>query len=675
MQNNLNPEQRIQQLVAEIRHHNHLYHTLDTPEISDEAFDALFRELVELEQEFPQYKEQNSPTVRVGGGVRDSFQKVRHEQRQWGYDNIFDYAELEEWSDRLQRYLSKQTDIDVSQELEYLVELKIDGLKIVLVYEEGQLVSAATRGDGSVGEDITENARTIQSVPLTLSGDVPRRLMVVGEAWIKQDDLTKINQEREKKNLPIYANTRNLAAGSLRQLDSSVTAKRNLQSFVYEAIDLENEGAFDTQLAKVEFLEQAGFTTVPGRALCANLAEIQQQYDAWKEKGRQQQFGVDGLVIKINSMKIAKQLGYTAKAPRFAIAYKFPAEEVTTIVEDIVLQIGRTGAVTPVAHLRPVAVAGSTVSRATLHNIDEINRLDVRIGDTVVIKKSGDIIPKIIKPLERMRNGQERVFDIMQYASSHGLDIAREQTNDGQSAAYFVTDKNLQAVQIERLIHFVAKKAMNIVGLGDKVVELLVSQGLINEPADLFELTVGDIKNLEGFQDTSAEKLVTAIQNARTVSLGRFLFALGIRHVGEETAFLLSQTFGSLQSVLTASPEELTSIDGIGSTVAESIRKWQADTVEQDKLQRLLQYVTITADKAESASLAGKTFVLTGTLTTMDRDEAKRLIQSNGGKVSGTVSGQTDYVVAGDNPGSKLGKAESFGVPVLDEDKFKELVK
>jgi DNA ligase (NAD+) len=675
MQENSNPEQRIKQLVAEVRHHNHLYHTLDTPEISDEAFDALFRELVELEQEFPQYKDLNSPTLRVGGVVRDSFQKVTHERRQWGYDNIFDYAELEEWSDRLRRYLSKQSNIDVSQKLEYLVELKIDGLKIVLVYEGGQLISAATRGDGNVGEDITENVRTIQSVPLTLSGEVPRRLMVVGEAWIKQDDLIKINQEREEKNFPTYANTRNLAAGSLRQLDSSVTAKRNLQSFMYEAIDLENEGTFDSQLAKVEFLERAGFTTVPGRRLCVSLVEIQQHYDAWKEKGRQQQFGVDGLVIKLNSRELSDQLGYTAKAPRFAIAYKFPAEEVTTIVEDIVLQIGRTGALTPVAHLRPVSVAGSTVSRATLHNIDEINRLDVRIGDTVVIKKSGDIIPKIIRPLERMRTGQEKVFDIMQYASAHGLDIAREQTKDGQSAAYFVKDKNVQAVQIERLIHFVSKKAMNIVGLGDKVVELLVSQGLINEPADLFELTVGDIKDLEGFQDTSAEKLVTAIEKARTVSLGRFLFALGIRHVGEETALLLSQTFGSLGNVAAASIDDLTDIDGIGATVAESIRKWQTDVVEQDKLQRLLRYVTITSDKAQSASLTGKTFVLTGTLSTMDRDEAKRLIQSNGGKVSGTVSKQTDYVVAGDNPGSKLGKAESLGVSVLDEDQFRELVK
>lgn len=667
-------QKRLKQLQKEIAKHSELYHTLDAPEISDEAYDALVKELLAIEEEFPTLKKDDSVSQKVGGKILDGFQKVKHVVPQWSYDNIFDFTELRAWEEKVKRFIEKEGGLK-DETLDYIVELKIDGLKVVLTYDDGNFVLGATRGDGEVGEDITENLRVVNNIPTHVVDK--RNFVAIGEAWIKKSELVKINLEREKDGLSKYANPRNLAAGTLRQLDTSAVAKRNLQTYVYdiEFPNLATDRKIKTHVEELEFLAKQGFNVNKTYKLCKNIEEIEKFYQSWINKRDKEEYGIDGAVIKVNSKRICETLGYTAKSPRFGVAYKFPAEEVATVVEDIAVQIGRTGALTPVAHLRPVLVAGSTVSRATLHNQDEIDRLDVRIGDTVIIQKAGDIIPEVLQVLTDLRTGKEKKFSIPEYAKKHNLQIEKGKSGKDESVAWYVKDKNHAAIKLENMIHFVSKKGMNIVGMGEKIVEFFMDEGLVTEKKDIFELEAGDMTGLEGFKEKSIQNLLEAIEESKYVPLAKFIYSLGIRHVGEETAELLADEFKTLENLRKAKFEKLEQIDGVGSVVAESIIGWFADKENMLELDGLVPYLKIqkVGGKVEN-TLSGKTFVLTGTLSFMSRDEAKAKIKSLGGKVTSSVSKETSYVVAGADPGSKYDNALKLGVEILDEKAFQKLL-
>jgi DNA ligase (NAD+) len=669
-------QQRIEKLRKEIEKHNHLYHTLDQPEISDEAYDALLAELRGLEKKYPDLAIRESPTQKVGGKILEGFEKTEHIVPQWSYDNIFSFEDLKKWEEKIQRFVAKDSALNLD-DLSYVVELKIDGLKLVLTYKDGQLVTGATRGDGEVGEAITENVKMIQSVPQVISDK--QTLIAVGEVWMEKDQLQRINKDREKDGLAPYANPRNLAAGTLRQLDTEMVRQRGLQTFVYdiEYPDAETDKNIESHAKELSYLDKLGFHVNTEWRHVKSIQDIQDYYDTWKDTRHNFPYDIDGVVIKIDSKKICSSLGYTAKAPRFAVAYKFPAEQATTVVEDIHVQIGRTGALTPVAHLRPVRVAGSTVSRATLHNEDEIERLELKIGDTVIIEKAGDIIPKVIRVLKDLRTGKEKKFSMQKYCQQNGIEIYKEVIDGKESVAWYAKNKNIFEVEMQKLKHFVSKKAMNIDGFGAKIVERFMQEGLLGEYADIYELQKGDIEDLEGFKEKSAQNLVKAIEESRNVSLGKFIFALGVRHVGEETADLVAEHFGTLQKIQNAQQDELESIDGVGHVVAKSLYEYFHDEEEVGKVERLMKYIKVKSGELRvgSESLSGKTFVLTGTLQSLSRDEAKEKIKSLGGKVSSSVSGKTDYVVAGKDAGSKLVKARELGVEVLNEEEFLEVVK
>lgn len=665
---------RAKTLRKEIAKHSALYHTHDAPEISDTAYDALVNELISLEIEFPSVASAESVSQKVGGKILEGFSKVKHIVPQWSYDNIFDFAELRAWEEKVKRFIEKEGGLK-DETLDYIVELKIDGLKVVLTYEDGSFMLGATRGDGEVGEDITENLRTVKSIPVKVTDK--RNFVAIGEAWIEKSELAKINKVREKEGMPLYANPRNLAAGTLRQLDTSAVAKRNLQVFAYdiEFPSIESDRKIRTHAEELEFLSKQGFKVNRTWKLCKNITEIEKFYKSWIERRDKEEYGIDGLVIKINSKRICEGLGYTAKSPRFGVAYKFPAEEVTTVVDDIVIQIGRTGALTPVAHLRPVLVAGSTVSRATLHNQDEIDRLGVRIGDTVIIQKAGDIIPEVLQVLVNLRTGKEKKFSIPEYAKRHNLQIEKGKSGKDESVAWYVKDKNHAAIKLENMIHFVSKKGMNIIGMGEKIVEFLMEQGLVTERKDIFEIEAGDMTGLEGFKDKSIQNLLEAIEESKNVALGKFIYSLGIRHVGEETAELLADEFKILENLRKAKFEKLEQIDGVGGVVAQSIVDWFSDTENSRELDELMPYLKIqkVGGKIQN-TLSGKTFVLTGTLAGMSRDEAKAKIKSLGGKVTSSVSKETSYVVAGADPGSKYDNAVKLGVEIMDERAFEKIL-
>lgn len=670
----LEAENRAKILRKEIGKHAELYHTKDAPEISDTAYDTLVQELLDLERAFPSLATGESISQKVGGKILDGFSKVKHIVPQWSYDNIFDFTELQAWEEKVKRFIEKNGGLK-DETIDYIAELKIDGLKVVLTYDNGSFVLGATRGDGEVGEDITENLKMLKNIPEHVSDK--RNFVAIGEAWIKKSELEKINRQRAKENLPLYANPRNLAAGTLRQLDTSAVAKRNLQTYAYdiEFPNLQADRKIKTHKEELEFLMAQGFSVNGTFKLCKNVGDIEKFYQSWAGKRDKEEYGIDGVVIKINSKRICETLGYTAKSPRFGVAYKFPAEEVTTVVEDIAVQIGRTGALTPVAHLRPVLVAGSTVSRATLHNQDEIDRLDVRIGDTVIIQKAGDIIPEVLQVLTDLRTGKEKKFSIPEYAKKHSLEIEKGTAGKDESVAWYIKDKNHAAIKLENMIHFVSKKGMNIVGMGEKIVEFFMDEGLVTERKDIFELEAGDMTGLEGFKDKSIQNLLEAIEESKNVEFSKFIYSLGIRHVGEETAELLADEFKTITNLRNATFPKLETIDGVGGVVARSVVDWFGDKENSRELDGLLQYLKIqkVGGKIQN-TLSGKTFVLTGTLSSMSRDEAKAKIKSLGGKVTGSVSKETDYVVAGTDPGSKYDNALKLGVEILDEGAFERLL-
>jgi DNA ligase (NAD+) len=674
------PEQRIRQLVELVNHHSELYHTHDAPEISDEAYDSLYHELVALEQEYPELRLDTSPTLRAGDMVKDELQSFTHTHRQWSLDNVFSYDELVAWHERVHKLVPEV-------KFSYVIQPKIDGLKIVLHYRDGVLHHAVTRGDGVTGEDVLHTVRTINDVPLRLPDKMSG--VFVGEVWMSRDELNRINTDRTHEDLPPYANPRNLAAGTLRQLDASVAASRNLRMFVYDVDDMDGLEQFDSYTELLGHLQSLGFAVLPDSEHHTTLSALQDYYDQWGDHRRDQQYGIDGAVIKVNEMSYWPELGHTSKAPRFAMAYKFPAEEATTRVVDIQIQIGRTGALTPVAHLEPVFVDGSTVSHASLHNQDEIDRLDVRIGDTVIIKKAGDIIPKVVRVLPELRTGKEKKFSTQVYAKKHGWQIRRDE-NSGKGVVWYLDDHNHEEIHKQHIIHFVSKKAFDIDGMGEKIVEKFLEEGIIHSIVDIFELDRESILTLEGFQEKSVDNLLAAIDEARKVELHRLLFGLGIRHVGEETARLVAQEVGNkipktntsqishnkavLKQLKSFTAEELQHIDGVGDVVAESFVAHFGAPKNIDTMQRLIKHIAIVVDTHQQlTTFSGKTFVITGTLPTLSRDEAKEMIIQHGGKVVSAVSKNTNYLLAGDKAGSKLKKAQKLGINVIGESEFRKM--
>ncbi len=658
---------RYKNLKDTINRYRTLYHVYDKEEISQAALDSLKHELTQIEGKYPAIITLDSPSQRVAGKPLPQFKKIRHAVLQWSFNDCFSAEELREFDTRVQRMLGKYKPT-------YVCELKIDGLKIVFTYEKGILKTAATRGSGEVGEDVTHNIRTIEAVPLSLARPVD--IIVEGEVWMSTKNLEELNRRRKKDDEPLFANPRNAAAGSIRQLDPKVAADRKLDVFIYDVAKT-SEKFPRTQLEELEYLQGLGFKVNPHYAKANTIEDAIHFWEKWIGMGRHQEYWLDGVVVKVNEKRYEDLLGYTGKAPRFAIAFKFPAEQVTTVVEGIVLQVGRTGVLTPVAHLHPVSVAGTTVSRATLHNEDEIKRLDVRIGDTVVLQKAGDVIPEIVSVVKELRPKGAKPYAWPTSVPECG-EGGRIERISGQ-AAWRCVDKNSFAVVRRRFHNFAGKHALDIEGLGKERVDMLLEKGLVQHYDEIFTLTPGDLLTLEGFAEVSAKKLVDSIQKARHVELTRLLVGLSIPQVGEETAILLAKEFRTIDTVAKADAEELEGIEGIGPIVAREFTSWFTLKRHQQLVTNLKKVLTITNPAFRQAQggklpLAGKTFVLTGSLTSMSRDEAKQKVRALGGDVSSSVSKKTDYVVAGEEAGSKLAAAQKLGVKVLTEGEFKSMV-
>ena len=665
-------KERAVKLRATINKYRYEYHVLDKEGIPIEALDSLKHELAQLEAEYPTLVTPDSPTQRVAGKPLPQFKKVRHTVAQWSFNDAFSEEEMYEFDARIKRAL------EAGARPTYTCELKIDGLKIVFTYEKGVLVNAATRGDGVVGEDVTHNIRTIESVPLRLNRDID--CVVEGEVWMGKRALEALNKEREKAGEPLFANPRNAAAGSIRQLDPSVAAARPLDTFIYDLAQ-SSEAMPQTQYEELEYLKGLGFKVNTHAVLAKNMDEVIAFWRAWHlpagrqvaSKREREDYLIDGVVVKVNEKRYQDTLGYTGKAPRFAIAFKFPAEQVTTTVEEIAFQVGRTGVVTPVAHLAPVSVAGVVVSRATLHNEDQIKKLDVRVGDTVVIQRAGDVIPEVVQVVKELRPKGSQAFVWPTRIDECGGDGAIERVPG--MAAWRCVDKNSFVQQSRRLGHFAGKSALDIEGLGKERVAFLLEQGIIANFADVFTLEPGDLQDLEGFGEISAQKLVASIRRAAKVPLDRLLTGLSIAQVGEETAHDLAVHFGTLEKLESASLDELMAVPQVGEVVAQSVYDWFRNKEHVKALRELVKHLTVTRVKkaANGAKFAGMTFVLTGTLPTLSRSDAEEMIKKNGGKVSGSVSKKTTYVVAGDDPGTKFEKAQELGITILDEKEFSAL--
>ncbi len=682
----LDVRERYEKLKKAVLRHQNLYHTEDAPEISDEAYDSLFRELESMEAEYPKLKAPDSPTNRVGGAPLTEFAKVRHAVPQWSFDDVFDLEGLKKWDERVRNFMRKA---GLSEKVEYCSELKIDGLKVVLTYEKGLLTRGATRGDGSVGEDVTQNIKTIGSIPLGLREQVD--IIAVGEVWMAKKNLARINEERKKIQEPLYANTRNLAAGSLRQLDPRITASRRLDSFIYDIDSISNLSEIKkkvlSQSDELDLLAKLGFKTNSYHRVFGSIEEVQKYYEEWTKKRHDLPYELDGIVIKVNSRLIQETLGYTGKSPRWGVAYKFPAEQVTTILEDIVFQVGRTGVITPVAILKPVLVAGSVVSRATLHNEDEIKRLDVRIGDTVVMQKAGDVIPDIVRVVIELRSGKEKPFKWPSHIPACGGD-GRIERVPGQAAWRCIAKDSFEQ-QRRKFHYFTSKKCFDIDGLGPQVLNQLIDAGLVSTYDDIFTLKKGDLLNLERFGEKSADNLVTSIDSARTITLPRFLSSLSIPQVGEETSYDITKHFvdrskakpdpkEALLFMMKAKETDFESIRGVGPIGASSMSDWFADPDNRDLVKRLLKQVNLIHEEGtigvSAKKFEGKSFVFTGTLPTLDRDDAQVMVRRNGGDVSSSVSRKTSFVVAGEGAGSKLDKARSLGVPIISEQEFLKML-
>lgn len=661
-------EKRIKELRDLINYHNRQYYVYDNPVISDAEYDKLMRELEELEKKFPELITPDSPTQRVGGEPLPYFAQVVHRTPMMSLANAFSADELRDFHRRVVG--------TVGEDVQYVVELKIDGLAISITYENGLFKTASTRGDGLVGEDVTQNVRTIKSVPLKLDfpeGQAPAVLEVRGEVYLPKEDFRKLNEEREEEGLPLFANPRNAAAGSLRQLDPKITAKRPLAVFMYQLGYAEGV-EFETHYEVLEFFKKIGLRVNPHVVLFDKFDDVVDYCLSWNEKRHDLPYEIDGMVIKVNSLRQQEILGATAKSPRWAIAYKFPAEQKTTVVKDIIVRVGRTGVLTPTAILEPVRVAGSTVSKATLHNEDYIKEKDIKIGDTVIIHKAGDVIPEVVEVVKEKRTGKERDFEMPRRCPECGSEAIRL---PGE-AAYRCTNTTGCPAQIKRSIeHFASRDAMDIRGLGPAIVSLLISQGLIKDAADLYYLKREDLVPLERMGEKSAANLLSAIEESKKRPLDRLIYALGIPYVGSRTASLLSEAFGSISELEKATYEDLIKVPEIGDKIAESILAFFRQEQVRDLLARLKAAgVNMEAKKREEGPrpFEGLTFVLTGTLEKYTRQQAKELIEELGGRVTGSVSKKTDYVVVGKDPGSKYENALKLGIKILNEAEFEEMV-
>ena len=662
---------RLKQLRETVAYHHAKYHVEDSPEIGDEVYDRLLHELQELEIEL---EGKASVAVNIGGEVSNVFSKVEHQIRQWSFDNVFSGSELAEWDARVRRLLDEAD--QSTDDLAYVLEHKIDGLKLIVEYKKGKLVRCATRGNGQIGEDVTHTARTIKTLPDKLTQPVD--LICVGEVWLAKDDFRILNEQRTKDGEALFANPRNAAAGSLRQLDPSITAKRNISLTVYDLDLLEvHETAVAqprSQWEELQLLRELGLPTSDYVIRVKTLSDIDTVYEALIKDRESFPWAIDGLVMKVDRLSHQRSLGYTAKGPRFGMAYKLPAEQTTTVIEGITLQVGRTGVITPVAELRPVLIAGSTVARATLHNEDRIAKLDVRIRDTVIIQKAGDIIPEVLEVVLSLRPEKTEKYKFPKIVSGCGGDGSIERVPG--EAAYRCVSLDSDQLRRQQLYYFVSKGALNIDGVGPRIIDQLLDEGLISSAVDLFTLTTDQLEPLESFKETAARNVVAAIKVASEVELHRLLIALSIDGVGEETARLLADTFGSLDALIEADSQTIAAIYGIGETIGESVSIWFEQDTNKKLLGALLPHLTVINPEMNSRAtkLSSETFVLTGTLETFTRDEAKDVIRKAGGKMSSSVSKKTDYVLVGKDPGSKATQAQELGVQVLSESEFVQLL-
>lgn len=667
-------KERINKLKHEINRYRYAYHVQDKSLISEEALDSLKKELFDLESIYPDLVTPDSPTQRVAGEPLEGFKKVQHEEPMLSFNDAFSEEDMRDWLSRIERYLNKGL-----SETSFYGELKIDGLAIELVYENGSLAQGSTRGDGNIGEDVTQNLKTIDAIPLKISSD--ERLVVRGEVFIPQTEFERVNKERKNRQEKAFANPRNMAAGSIRQLNPKVTASRKLDSFAYDIVG----SNYETHDQKHEMLHKLGFKVNPHNKVLKSFNEIIKFRNYWDKNRKKLDYEIDGVVVIINDETLFNRAGVVGKASRAAIAYKFSPQEATAKVLDIKVQVGRTGALTPVAVLTPTEVGGVTITHATLHNYDEIKRLDLKIGDTVIVNRAGDVIPKIIKVLPELRTGDEKDFKMPKKCPVDGSEVVRD------GVIYKCSNRNCGARLREALYHFVSRQAYNIRGLGEKIIDKFLDEGLISDAADIFTLQEGDIAALEGFGEKSAENIVEEVESKKEVSLARFIYALGITHVGEETANLLAKQVNSklkkselsiqkfIYVLKSQDLEDLQEIPDVGPKVAESISNWFEDEKNIELLEKLDDVgikVFMKEEKIDKTSpIYDKKFVITGTLDQVSRDEAKNIIRRKGGDVSGSVSSKTDYVVAGENPGSKLKNAKELGVKVINEEEFMKMVK
>ncbi len=665
--NRTDAEKRIKYLREQIVYNSKLYYENDAPAISDYEYDAMFRELSDLENEYPELDSPTSPTKRVGGKALDKFVKFTHSVQMGSLTDVFSYDELADFVGKTNAILGNP---------EYTVEPKIDGLSVSLIYENGKFARGATRGDGFVGEDVTENLKTIRTIPLELNEPIPY-LCVRGEVYMPKSVFEQLNEIREEEGLPLFANPRNAAAGSLRQLDPKIAASRRLAIFIFNLQEGEiySDGRKPvTHSETLERLAELGFTVLPEWVTAAGYESVARHVEYLGEHRSELSFDMDGAVIKVNNLDGRRQVGEGTSTPKWAVAYKYPPEEKRTKLLSIDIQVGRTGVLTPAANLEPVRLAGTTVSRATLHNINFIKERDIRIGDTVVVRKAGEIIPEILESIRTERDGTEQIFEMPTHCPSCGHPVVRDECGDG--AAIRCVYAGCPAQNARGIVHFASKGAMNIDGLGPQVVELLLSNGKISDITDLYTLKAEDIEALDRMGKKSAENLVNAIEESKSRGLERLLYALGVRQVGEVAAEAIARRMRTLENCMNASLDDFTAIEDIGEITAQALVEFFADEATRDLLARLTELGVKTDAAAEERreTLAGLTFVLTGTLPTMTRDEASALIKQAGGKVSGSVSKKTSYVVAGEEAGSKLAKANELGVTVLDEAGLIELL-
>jgi DNA ligase (NAD+) len=664
-------EKKIETLRDEIRHHEYRYFVLDDPEISDFEFDKLVEQLKKLEAEHPELITPDSPTQRVGGKPREGVVKVAHSSPMLSLDNTYKEDELRDWERRVHELSGRK-------EVDYVCELKLDGMSLALIYEDARLVRGVTRGDGMIGEDVTLNVRTVRSIPLNIPKEklkkagIPGNFEVRGELLMPLASFKKMNEEREAKGLSLFANPRNATAGTVRQLDASITAQRRLDYFPYILLR-DGRTCLDRHWQTLEALDAAGFKVNQHRALARNMEEVWKFIGGWEAKRETLPYEIDGVVVKVDRTSLQQELGFTGKAPRWAIAYKYAARAGITQILDIRVQVGRTGKLTPVAELAPVAIGGTTVRNATLHNMDEIERLGVKIGDWVQVERGGDVIPKVAKVIEDKDHPRgHKIFHMPEKCPVCGTQVVR---TEGE-VDYRCVNANCPAKLLGTILHFASRGVMNIDGMGESLVNQLIERGLVKNVADIYDLTKKDLLNLERFADKSAQNILDEIEKSKKLPLERVIYGLGIRMVGERTAQFLAEHFGSMDDLMSANQEELEAVNEVGPKIAESIAEFFHEPRNRELVKRLRDAgLTFSGKKRERGTkLAGKTFVLTGTLAKYSRDEAKKLIEDAGGRVSGSVSKKTDYVVAGNDAGSKLDKAKELGVPVIEEDEMERLV-